>query len=249
MDIRFYSSIERKVNEGQEISKEDVQFVQRCLESWSKDFITTFSHVLPEQFYYLLGSVHSALQPAVRQAFNIPSDAQVQPWTKYLFSSENLPPEPPSPLKDSQIDTIYLHHFDLVLASSPIPRTKEYLRSRIPVSTALYHDESRSRDPVAFCVTAPDKSLSILWVDPSCRSQGVGRYVAYHRLSGNMGVVNALSSETVEGLETEIGKGEMDGWSHADIAEDNAASRRICDWLGGIKGWTVVWIRVHIIAS
>jgi hypothetical protein len=36
-------------------------------------------------------------------------------------------------------------------------------------------------------------------------------------------------------------------WSHADIGENNTASRRICEWLGGKIRWIVVWIRVGVI--
>jgi hypothetical protein len=35
-------------------------------------------------------------------------------------------------------------------------------------------------------------------------------------------------------------------WSHADVDVKNTGSRRICEGLGGTKGWTVVWIRVEV---
>lgn len=246
VDIRFYSSIERKFDQWGKLSEEDLFFVRKCLESWDANFAEAFKSVLPARFHYLFGSFHSALQPAARQAFNIPSSGNFKPWIKYLFRSTNLPAEPKHPLPNYELDTIYPKHFDLVLASSPILRTKEYLLTRIPVSTALYRDKSRLSDPLAFCVTAPDKSISILWVDPSFRGLGIGKFVAYHRLVGEGGM---LDSRIHVGTSTFKFYGDKNSdilWSHADIAEDNISSKKMCESLGGVAHWSSVWIRVQI---
>jgi hypothetical protein len=36
------------------------------------------------------------------------------------------------------------------------------------------------------------------------------------------------------------------GWSHADIAADNAGSRKICEALGGKETWKVIWISIEM---
>jgi hypothetical protein len=102
-------------------------------------------------------------------------------------------------------------------------------------------------------VTAPDRSLSTLWVDPSYRSRSLGKLVARQRLISSNGMLEQ-ASRGIQGCGyekdlSEPGKAENATlkWSHADIAQNNTGSRRICEWLGGKSRWMVFWARVRIV--
>lgn len=253
IDIRFYTSLERDLNNGHKLCDDDIQYVQMFLGKWLADFMNGFKHTLPPRFNLLFGSFHSQLTQAVRGVFELPDTSTLQPWVKYLFSSDHLPlTQPPLP-KDIQISTIFKKHFDVIIASSSIPRTESYLETRIPASTALYRSNTMNGDPIAFCVTAPDRSLSTLWVDPCHRGRGLGKFVARQRLLGPNGMLRQIFNTRnhrsgVERFPTQPGKAGITSlnWSHADIAINNNGSRKICEWLGGIRGWNVVWARVRV---
>jgi len=119
----------------------------------------------------------------------------------------------------------------------------------MPGSTALYPGSTRDIAPIAFSVTAPDRSLSMLWVDPGYRKRGLGSWVAEARLAGPYGMLKREWDDAHDqhGAEKEIpafGKAKL-LWSQADVDVKNTGSRRICEGLGGVSGWTVVWIRVE----
>jgi hypothetical protein len=235
VDIRFYSSLERRVNQGYQLTENDITWVHENLRIWATSFADEFKLILPEKFHFLFGSVHIALEQAVRSAFNIP-ETSFQPWLKFLIPSNTIPTLQSLP-NDVEISSIYPQHFDLIISSSSIPRTRQYLQTRIPSSTALYLNSKRDT-PLAFCVTAPDQSLSTLWVDPVFRNRGFGKKVARERLLGPNGMIQCRNFDFDHELRT--------GWSHADIAADNSGSRRICEWLGGKGAWNVVWLRIEM---
>jgi len=253
LDIRFYSTLEKQANEGHQLNDKDLSTAQQFLRQWSNGFLDAYKEVLPSKFTYLFGSLHSALAPAVHRAFNAPTSASSQPWLKYLIQRDTLCSVPPTVPPNLQLDTIFKQHFDVILSSSPIPRTKQYLQTRISASTALYERSTRDSPPIAFCVTAPDRSLSMLWVDPCYRQRGLAIWIAENRLLGT----NGMTSRELENAHPQGGaKEEISAslkaagaqlmWSHADVDVKNTGSRKVCERLGGVRGWTVVWIRVEI---
>jgi ribosomal protein S18 acetylase RimI-like enzyme len=253
VDIRFYSSLEKQVNEGRQLDDKDASTVQLFLRQWSNAYLDAYKDLLPSKLTYLFGSFHSALAPSVHNAFNAPPSASSQPYLKYLIRRENSPTTHPAVPSGLEVDAIFTQHFDVILSSSSIPRNKQYLQTRIPASTAVYRGSSRDNAPIAFSVTAPDRSLSMLWVDPGYRNRGLGSWVAEDRLVGPYGMLEREWDDARDrhGAEKEIsGSWKAEGtrfmWSHADVDVKNTGSRRICEGLGGTKGWTVVWIRVEV---
>jgi hypothetical protein len=258
VDIRFYSSLERDVNNGGILSNNDLKFVQRFLEAWYTNYVDGFSAFLPINFEFLFGSFHLSLLPAAEWAFQMSTSEHCQPWDKYLISSENLPPLKASPPQGYEVDTIYPQHIPTLLSSSPFARSGKYLETRITSSSALYSSPSRDKPPIAFCINAPDGSLSMLWVDRGYRACGLGTYVARYRLAGANGMLRHISPSKDRpappsgardvpwaAWRNSIKCGEIE-WSHADIAEDNIASRKICKALGAVQGWKTVWIRSEL---
>jgi hypothetical protein len=237
VDIRFYTSLERRINQRYQLRDEDLTYVQDWLRSWTTSYVDEFKDVLPQNFGLLFGSFHISLEQAARKAFNIPETVSFFPWLKFLIPVNPLL-ESPAFRDDVYIDTIRPQHFDLILTSSSIPRTRHYLQTRISSSTALYRNSNINTPPIAFCVNAADRSLSTLWVDPAFRNRGLGKMVTRERLLGPGGMIPCPSHTTGSELEK--------GWSHADIAADNAGSRRLCEGLRGKETWKVIWIWIRI---
>jgi len=230
---------------------QELQFVQQFLEKWSTSYLQEFREFLPPRFTFLWGSFHSALLPAAYPAFKIPESKSFIQWKKYIISSKTIPSIPNRQLPSGfELDTIHTQHFDVIASTSTILRTKAYLQTRISASTALYPDKARDRPPVAVCISAPDRSLSTLWVDPDYRGRGLGKFIARERLFGPNGTLCAKCSQWAEGEEdTELGRDEEPSevccWSHADFVESNTESRKVCGWLG-VDGWDTVWMRVEV---
>ena len=238
--VRLYSSLERDVNIGRHLRPEETQVVANFLRNWKASFLYENRSILPEHFMFVLGSFHVGLIPAAQQAFESPL---ISPhWMKYLIESDNVPSTNiPIPL-GAEFDTILSQHSEMMLSTSSLPRTSQYLETRISASTALYRDSHRDKPPIAFCITSPDRSMAALWVDPTYRGLGLGKLVGRNRLFGKNGMLLVPSSSSSTGL----GSTTKHGLSHADVTENNTASRRVCEWLGGNIAWNTVWIRVEI---
>jgi len=250
VDIRFYSSLERLVNQGHAATMQELQFVQQFLQIWSSSYLHEFRQSLPPRFTFLWGSFHSALLPAAYPAFKIPESQSFIRWKKYVISSKTMPSEPNRQLPSGfELDAIHTQHFDVIASTSQILRTKRYLQTRLSASTALYVGKSQDSPPVAVCITAPDRSLSTLWVNPDYRGRGFGKFIARERLIGPNGMFCAKRSqwtrtESQAELRGKVEESEV-CWSHADLLESNAESRKVCGWLGK-EGWDTVWMRVEV---
>lgn len=220
---------------------DETHFVADFLQSWKASFLHENRNILPEHFMFVLGSFHAGLIPAAQQAFESPIISHV--WMKYIVASGNVPTTNIPVPQGAEFDTILSQHSEMMLSTSSLPRTSQYLETRISGSTALYRQADRNKPPMAFCITAPDRSMAALWVDPAYRGQGLGKLVGRKRLFGKDGMLVIPSSTAARFGDLEDG---INGLSHADVAEDNTASRRVCEWLGGKIGWNTVWIRVEV---
>src|SRR5271167_708364 len=59
VDIRFYSSLEKDINEGRGLTDDGIYCVQLFLEGWSTAYLNEHKNVLPTEFNFLFGSFHS----------------------------------------------------------------------------------------------------------------------------------------------------------------------------------------------
>ena len=126
-----------------------------------------------------------------------------------------------------------------VLDGSPIPRTLGYLKE--VVNAGVYHQsKGGERELVAYAFLGKDGSLGGLDVATAHRGKG---------LAGALGAelfrrqAKTFSYSTDDESSTE----DKEGWFyHADVGEDNMASRRAMEKLGGKVMWTVCWVEVDL---
>lgn len=107
-----------------------------------------------------------------------------------------------------------------------IPRSEETLAKLR--SCAVYRDGSE--EPVAWAFLGTDGTLATLHVEEEVRGLGlagvVGREVMRRGIEEDMSL--------------------NDGWMHSNAAEDNLASRRVMEKLGGRVGWMVCWCVLEV---
>ncbi|KAI2833035.1 hypothetical protein CBS147321_2840 [Aspergillus niger] len=114
----------------------------------------------------------------------------------------------------------------LVRSRTVIPRSEETLAKLR--SCAVYRDGSE--EPVAWAFLGTDGTLATLHVEEEVRGLGlagvVGREVMRRGIEEDMSL--------------------NDGWMHSNAAEDNLASRRVMEKLGGRVGWMVCWCVLEV---
>ncbi|RAK86906.1 hypothetical protein BO79DRAFT_246548 [Aspergillus costaricaensis CBS 115574] len=111
----------------------------------------------------------------------------------------------------------------LVRSRTVIPRSEETLAKLR--SCAVYGDGDVTQTPVAWAFLGTDGSLATLHVEEEVRGLGLAGVVGRE--------VMRRGIEEDEGLN--------DGWMHSNAAEDNLASRRVMEKLGGTVGWTIMF--------
>ncbi|OJI85727.1 hypothetical protein ASPTUDRAFT_145662 [Aspergillus tubingensis CBS 134.48] len=116
----------------------------------------------------------------------------------------------------------------LVRSRTVIPRSEETLAKLR--SCAVYRDGDVTQTPVAWAFLGTDGSLATLHVEEEVRGFGLAGVVGRE--------VMRRGIEEDEGLN--------DGWMHSNAAEDNLASRRVMEKLGGRVGWTVCWCVLEV---
>ncbi|KAL3463952.1 hypothetical protein BJX64DRAFT_107959 [Aspergillus heterothallicus] len=213
---------------------------------------------------YLLGTVHTLLESLIVELreqgkLTIHRGAGVH-YVKYCFPNEAFSAEPtPSPLKEEQstgagyrfhdsagTSGIQGHHIDLVKNRTNIPRSREALLAMGGV--ALYHGDGPSASigkqgsgemPIAWAFLGFDGSLSSLHVEPEHRGRGLAALVGREVMKRGVEVFEPENSCSGP-------RGTSEEWYYADVAVDNAASRRVMEKMGGVARWRVAWMVVEV---
>ncbi|KAJ0426953.1 hypothetical protein BJY00DRAFT_3963 [Aspergillus carlsbadensis] len=220
---------------------------------------------------YLLGTVHTSLEALIialsdegRLAIHRGSGVH---YVKYCFSSESFGTVSLEDIPNTNNNTttegrvsgyrfhdstaksgIQGHHIDLVKSRTNIPRSREALLAMGGV--ALYHSpqpvsssEKEKEMPIGWAFLGFDGSLCSLHVEPEHRGRGLAGVVGREVMKRGVEVFEPRSSGN-RGVDSGDTGGEE--WFFADVAVDNAASRRVMEKMGGVAGWRVAWLVVEV---
>jgi GNAT superfamily N-acetyltransferase len=221
---------------------------------------------------YLLGTVHTTLEALIIELRNegkltILRGAGVH-YVKYCFSSKTFDTVS---LEDFNTDTtttedssssgyrfhdstgqpgIQGHHIDLVKSRTNIPRSREALLAMGGV--ALYHSsqpvsssETEKEMPIGWAFLGFDGSLCSLHVEPEHRGRGLAGVVGREVMKRGVEVFEPTDSSGPRSGGDLAGRGGEE-WFFADVAVENAASRRVMEKMGGVARWRVAWMVVEV---
>ncbi|KAJ5885038.1 hypothetical protein N7495_009548, partial [Penicillium taxi] len=177
------------------------------------------------------------------------------PYKKYLFRrSVFTPPKgeseavlPPGyRFADRQGRTGVLDsQLDLVQSRTHIPRSRAQL-STMP-GVAIYYDppqvrvdETTEEWPIAWAFLGVEGSLATLHVEPEHRGKGLALSLSRETMRRGMADGGVFCAEKA-GIEDEGLKSAVQGWTHADVAQYNTASKKVMEKVGGSVVSTVVW--------
>ncbi|KZV62267.1 hypothetical protein PENSPDRAFT_758842 [Peniophora sp. CONT] len=170
----------------------------------------------------IIGNLHSAFTPFMKSQ---PSTTRVsENWAKMIYTPEALPP-PSSALSEDEyrFGQIEERHLDEVLSTSSVARGRATVLTS--PNTAIF---SRATDePLAWCFTSREGSVSTLYVRPEARGRGLGKA--------------AMRAELVRAFE-------RDGrpFGSVEVSLTNEASLGLSESMGARKRWEVVWATVNL---
>ena len=170
------------------------------------------------------------------------------PYRKYIFKVEDMVGQRKEIAlpKDLGFSRVAEADFDLVLSRTTIPRQKRTLARLMSVAVVpsmgssvasteksdghgrLVLERGNDKRPVAWGFLGADGSLISLHCEEAWRGRGLAKAVTR----------KLFSEQRVD-----------DGLAHADVAEDNLASRALCESLRGEYGWGDYWTWVDLSAA
>jgi hypothetical protein len=132
----------------------------------------------------------------------------------------------------------------MILDGSPIPRTMGYLLEVVNCGVYYLGEERKGRELVGYGFLNKDASLGGLLVREEHQKRGLASVLA--------GALFGLQEETFS-LPEEVNRGiretreDREGWfASSDVGEENVASRRVMEKLGGEKMWRVCWVEIDL---
>lgn len=161
------------------------------------------------------------------------------------------------------------HHVELVKSRTHIPRTSRTLlampsvvvyyggaASASPENNAntnevIVDDESRREEedlmPIAWGFLAFDGSLATLHVEPAHRGKGIAAILSREVMRRAMMKGGVYDDDSQWSGDERNSKRAL-GYAHADVARENAASRRVMEKVVGGKSWawSVTWAVVEV---
>ncbi|OQE29448.1 hypothetical protein PENSTE_c002G09013 [Penicillium steckii] len=145
---------------------------------------------------------------------------------------------------------------DLVQSRTKIPRSRDQLR--LMPGAAIYVDLDRGEEeqqqqqqqiqeeemPVGWAFLGQDGALATLHVESEHRGKGLALALSKEVMRRGLvsdGVFGANGVDFEEVL-----KDYIEGWVHTEVAQDNVASRRVMEKIGGEVLSTVVWTVIEV---
>jgi GNAT superfamily N-acetyltransferase len=167
-----------------------------------------------------------------------------EPYKKYLFpttrsshrpldeqngteSSVCLPP-------DYRFGPMPYQYLQMVLDRTSIPRGLDTMASFF--SIGLFYNQDPS--PIGWGFLGKDASLTSLHTEPEHRGKGLAVLLSKELFRQQNEHFRTLGDE--ETAQTEV------LWAHADVSENNMASRKVMEKIGGKVEWQTCWIEVEL---
>ncbi|VDC00071.1 unnamed protein product [Peniophora sp. CBMAI 1063] len=176
----------------------------------------------PEMNSLIVGNLHSVFTAFMKERRS--TTRVSENWAKMIFTPESVPALstmlPESEYRFGQIEE---RHLDEVLSMSSVARGRATVLAS--PNTAIF---SRSTDePLAWCFTSREGSVSTLYVRPEVRGRGLGKA--------------AMRAELVRAFE-------KDGrpFGSVEVSLKNEASLRLNGSMGAKKSWEVIWATVDL---
>jgi hypothetical protein len=171
-----------------------------------------------------------------------------EPYVKYLFRtrSVNVAPTSPEAQQNGTDDPgvglppgysfgpMPYEYLPLVLDRTHIPRGLDTMASFFGL--ALFYQENSV--PVGWGFLGKDASLTSLHTEPEHRGKGLAVLLSKELFRRQNEHFRSLGDE-------EGGPAEVE-WAHADVAANNAASRKVMEKIGGQVQWETCWIEVEL---
>ena len=224
----------------------------------------------------LFGTVHEGVRNLIDDKAVARVDARYEKWIfgQGLFNGiDGEREEGGGGLKEGyEFGTLDESELQTTLDRSPIPRTLSYLKE--VTNAGVYYDPDRTDrgagtvkdigegkakgELVAYAFLGKDGSLGGLDVAPAHKGKRIAgaltkelfrRQADTFSLKAQGDSDKTASEPSMAGKDDEqrLGREDKEGWFyHADVGEDNNASRRVMEKLGGKVMWRVCWVEVDL---
>ncbi|KAL9105319.1 MAG: hypothetical protein Q9227_009486 [Pyrenula ochraceoflavens] len=182
----------------------------------------------------LFGTLHKDLRNLIPDHAIRRVDA---PYLKYIFEEGGAHSPGDDTLENDALPHGYVYgelsEQDLrrALDRTDIPRSVETLRTLYGRGVfTLNASGERGKDAIAWGFLGVDGSLSSLHTEVEHRGRGLGVRLSRHLFGKQRQVFGNGGGQ----------------WGHADVAEDNAGSRRVMEKVGGQVMWRNGWVEIEL---
>ncbi|KAJ5692234.1 Acyl-CoA N-acyltransferase [Penicillium macrosclerotiorum] len=203
----------------------------------------------PDPHAFLIGALHTALYTLLTCSSSFPSPNQ--PFNPLPGLRIHRIDNPPTTNFSSPVPRYRYHnnagllgvqpaHLDLVQSRTHIPRSRAQL-STMP-SVAVYCDaESGTEEaPIAWAFLGMDGAVATLFVEPAHRGRGLALSLSRETMRCGMDAEGVFGDVGVQGASGA-------DWVHTEVAQNNRASARVMEKIGGEVLSTVMWTVVEVL--
>jgi GNAT superfamily N-acetyltransferase len=165
-----------------------------------------------------------------------------EPYMKYLFPTRS----PHQSLEEQNgtescvvlppgysFRSVQYQYLPMVLDRTSIPRGLDTMASFFNIG--LFYNQEPT--PVGWGFLGKDASLTSLHTEPEHRGKGLAVLLSKELFRQQNEHFRTLGDE---------GKDDEIFWAHADVAENNMASRKVMEKIGGKAEWQTCWIEVEL---
>ncbi|KAH7888583.1 hypothetical protein F5I97DRAFT_1925105 [Phlebopus sp. FC_14] len=184
----------------------------------------------------VIGGVHEKWHSCLR-----PLSEWQNPYVRFNLPPTSLPHKDAQPSQGWIISQIRESDINVIRATTAIPRSVDYIRSRAPYSVCIRpkgtYPDDQGQKPIAWALMHADGSIGTLFVDPLHRGKGVAK-LAINTLVQKLDLTKGYASTPTNG---DLGGGTL-GWNWSDTDVWNEKAKKLFHSLGGWREeWTCHW--------